>query len=80
MSTVNLIDGTPVDSGSAAWRDECLARWRHVQTLLGINGQGSLELRRTYLSSVAAAEGTEARRRLEVDFAEAWAKRQGAAS
>ena len=76
MSTVTLIDGTQVDTASEAWRDECATRWKHVQTLLRLTGQGGLELRRNYLRNVAVAEGAEARRRLEVDFAEAWMRRQ----
>ena len=77
-SSVTLINGTTVDSASEAWRDECLTRWKHVDTLLRLTGPGSLVLRRAYLDNVSKAEGAEARRRLEVEFADAWAKRNQA--
>ena len=76
MTFVTLIDGTKVDSSGTAWQDECLTRHKHVQTLLGMRGQGSRAMRQSYLNTVEAVEGAEARRRIEAAFVDAWAKSQ----
>lgn len=60
-NTVTLIDGTPVDSSSEAWRLECLQRHRHVETMRRIDLQG----RRDYLAKVAHSECEEAAARLK---------------
>jgi len=71
MATITLIDGTEVASDSPAWAAECLARHRHVQTMLRLD----LEGRRDYLRRVVETEGPEARKRLEDAFSKAWEAR-----
>lgn len=79
MNLVKLIDGTEVSSSSEAWRLECLQRYKHVQSLLRLQGQGSRALRQEYLARVEATEGAEARRRLQEEFAAVWQAQRGAA-
>jgi hypothetical protein len=69
--TVILIDGREVDSASPEWREECLQRQRHVDTLLRLN---SRQERAQYLEAVRQAEGEEAARRLKVKFLAQWEK------
>ena len=39
MPNVTLIDGREVDSASPEWREECLQRHRHVDTLLRLHSR-----------------------------------------
>ena len=68
MTTVTLIDGTPVDSASEEWRLECLARDRHIANLRRLK----LEQRRLYLDNVDEREGDEAGKRLRRAFLREW--------
>jgi len=85
LNPVTLIDGAVVDSSGPAWRAECLTRYKQVQTLLSMRGQGSLAMRQGYLRTVEAVDGAQARLRLEAAFTAAWAaalaqQQEGAAS
>ena len=68
MTTVTLADGREVDSASAEWREECLARARHVETLLHMTGPGSRDQRARYLATVAEREGVAAAARVKEQF------------
>lgn len=72
MPDVTLITGEVVDSTAPAWRQECLTRQRHVETLRRLQ----LEQRREYLRTVEAKEGGEARRRLEEAYLKDWEARR----
>lgn len=72
--TVTLATGEVVPSNSPQWRDECLARWQRVVSMRPM----SIFARRATLDEVAAKEGAEARRRLEVEFEKDWKARKGA--
>ena len=72
MTTVTLSTGEEVDSSAPAWRQECLARSRHVETLLHMTGPGSRDQRARYIATVAEREGAESARRLKAAFVAAW--------
>jgi len=72
MNTVTLCDGREVPSDSPEWRDECLARYRHVQNLRG----RSIDVRRMYLRGLQAKEGAEMALRVSEDYAADWKKRK----
>lgn len=69
MATVMLSSGAEVDSGSIEWRDECSARWRHVQNMRRLDRQG----RRDYIANIERREGPEAAQRLKTAFMADWA-------
>lgn len=71
---VTLATGEVVDSADPAWRDECLTRHRHVQSMRSLG----LEGRRDYLARVKAAEGEIAAQRLREAFAKDWDERKAA--
>lgn len=73
MTTVTLNDGSPADSGSSAWREECLARANHVSAMRPL----PLQLRRQYLATVERLEGQTAAQRLRDAFSADWQRRQG---
>lgn len=75
--TVILIDGREVDSASSEWREECLQRHRHVDTLLRLCTR---QERAQYLEAVRKAEGEEAARRLKLMFLAQWEKSRASAS
>ncbi|WP_062196487.1 DUF7696 family protein [Caldimonas taiwanensis] len=75
--TVILIDGREVDSASPEWREECLQRHRHVDTLLRLCTR---QERAQYLEAVRQAEGEEAARRLKLKFLAEWEKSRASAS
>ena len=72
--TVTLADGKVVSCSSPEWRDECFARWQRVVSMRPM----SICARRATLDEVAAKDGAEARRRLEVEFEKDWKARKGA--
>lgn len=73
-SLVTLATGEVVDSADPAWRDECAARFRHVQSMRSLG----LEGRRVYLESVGRKEGPLAEQRLREAYAKDWEARKAA--
>ncbi len=73
-ATVTLSTGEVVPSTSPEWRDECFAGWQRVVSMRPM----SICARRATLDEVAAKDGAEARRRLEVEFEKDWKARKGA--
>jgi hypothetical protein len=78
MTAVTLIDGREVSRDSLEWREECLARYWHVRTLLGMPGEHNLGRRRAYMARVEREEGAEALQRLRDAFAAAWKSERNA--
>ena len=71
MATVTLASGAEVDSGSIEWREECSARWRHVQNMRRLDRQG----RRDYIANIERREGPEVAERLKAAFLADWEAR-----
>ena len=69
---VRLVSGEVVSTSAEAWRLECLARSRHVQTLLSMRGQHMRDERRRYVDRVQVVEGDESARRLREALQAAW--------
>lgn len=69
---VTLADGREVPDDSPLWRDECLARARHVQTLRSLDLRG----RRDYFVQVTQDEGETAANRLMAAYMADWEERR----
>jgi hypothetical protein len=65
----NLVDGTPVDSDSDAWREECEAR--------AVLRLPTLSARREYLDAVGKRRGVLARNGLENVIWRVWQAKNG---
>jgi hypothetical protein len=78
VKTVTLIDGRTVPSDSAEWRDETLARWRHVQAVMAMRGKANQPARQQYIEQVDFLEGAEAGRRLREQVKAAWTQGENA--
>ena len=72
MTTVILIDGREVDSGSDEWRQECLQRQRHVDALVRLAGLSQREEWKAYVQAVRRNEGDVAAERVKQAFGKAW--------
>ena len=72
---VTLACGEAVFSNDPRWRDELLARHRHVLTLRHMGVQA----RRDYLANVERVEGAESAKRLKTAYAADWQERKEAA-
>lgn len=74
MKTVTLIDGSQMPSDSSAWRDECFARWKHVQAVMAMRGKANQPARQQYIEQVDFLEGAEAGKRLREAVRRAWSE------
>jgi hypothetical protein len=71
---VVLIDGTVTDTWSNEWREECMARDKHVQAVCRMLGKQYRGRRDAYCTSVGIMEGAEAEKRLRARIKEVWPK------
>lgn len=69
---VVLLDGTITDTWSNAWRAECMARDKHVATVLGMLGRANRDRRDRYYESIGRHEGAEAEARVRAEVARRW--------
>lgn len=74
MSTVTLIDGTEVHTDDPRWRDECLARQRHIDRLRRLH----ISQRPEYFDNVGYSEGREAEARLRQAYTADFHRRKAA--
>ena len=74
MTTVMLIDGREVSTDSPEWRDECLARHRHVLKLRRLDRWA----RHDYVARVRRSEGDLAADRLVQSYGDDFERRKAA--